>query len=147
MKTVFNRTIDSKTAMKKLLAELQNFLKIRKGKSYAEMLDYEVEHNINFSEWDHETFGIRYHKKKDEIEIGANVPNSYEHYDGEGHKEMSATSAIWINTDTDFEKALDDIETYYEDDRELILIGGDDWGEGLDYHVNERQIANAVRIA
>lgn len=137
--------IEPDGGIKRRLQDIKAYLALREGKSFDEMLDIEVSNDLDLSDLeDHEVFGIRYHKKG--LKDGETVPNSYEHYDGEGHKEMSSTSTVWINKDTDIDKAISDIETYADPDRELILVGGNDWGAGLDVHTNERQIADAVKI-
>lgn len=131
--------------LKKRLQEIQTYLSLRDSKSADELLDIEIENDLDWSDIeDYEVIGIRYHKKG--LADGQSVPKSFEHHDGEGHKEMSSTSTIWINKDTDINRALHDAEGYNESGRELILVGGNDWGAGLDTHTNERQIESAVKI-
>ena len=98
---------------------------------------------------EYEAYGIRGHEEKDMVEIGQDVQNSYEWYaddcdEDKKYKELNYTSTISITKNSDSSEILKLISNYAWG-RKLIIVGGDDWGEGQDE--GERQIKNAVRVA
>jgi len=94
---------------------------------------------------DSESFGIRAQNEK--VAPRDNVPESFEWYadDPEYFKKLGFTSAIEITKDSTAKDVLSNVKMYDEGGkRDIITIGGDHWGDGMDD--NEIQLKNAIRL-
>ena len=143
-KQILNESISTPLIIKRI-EDIKDYLSNKYKMTSDEFLDYEIDNDLDFSEIENfESFGIRYHKKG--LKDNKKVPNSYEIHDGIVGKQMNATSALPIQKNTNINKLLKDINSYYDTNKEIILIGGDYWGKGEDTHTNEILIHNAKKI-